>query len=242
MLAGSNIAVLDGVLNPFLDSAGGCCPGAAGRDSGRLRQAGVGLDRFESGLEKSQPRWWAAIGLAVEAELKALGERRGRPKAAGENISQNFGELFGKKNYEVAADKAGFGNKDTYRQAKTVVQNASPELIDASLLEFSEDYAPLAVIQEPKWRVRALLTKLDSDRKHGTDFGNKFVAKVVEIFSGLPKPKDWLAFLHHDLPLLFTANEVQQFALAHKLNKAQTKAVDMLQKAALLSWAGRRPA
>ena len=69
-----------------------------------------------------------AIGLAVEAELKALGERRGRPKAAGEDISQNFGELFGKKNYEVAADKAGFGNAETYRQAKTVVQNASPEL------------------------------------------------------------------------------------------------------------------
>ena len=107
------------------------------------------------------------------------------------------------------------------------------ELVDASLLEFSEDYAPMATIQEPKWRVRALLTKLDSDRRNGTDFfTNKFVGKVVEIFSGLPKPKEWPAFLNHDLPLLFTADEVQQFALEHRLNKAQTKAVDALQKAA----------
>lgn len=107
------------------------------------------------------------------------------------------------------------------------------ELVDASLLEFSEDYAPLSPIQEPKWRVKTLLTKLESDRKHGTDyFGDKFVAKVSEIFSGLPKPKDHQSFERHDLPLLFTANEVQTFALEHRLNKAQTKAVDQLQKAA----------
>ena len=53
--------------------------------------------------------------------------------------------------------------------------------------------------------MRALLTKLDSDRKHGTDFGNKFVAKVGEIFSGLPKPKEWQAFHNHDLPGLTSA-------------------------------------
>jgi hypothetical protein len=78
-----------------------------------------------------------------------------------------------------------------------------------------------------------LLTKLESDRKHGTDyFGHKFMAKVQEIFNGLPKPKDVRSFEGNDLPLLFTANEVQQFALEHKLNKSQTKAVDALQKAA----------
>ena len=108
---------------------------------------------------------------------------------------------------------------------------ALTELVDASLLEFSEEYARLSVIQEPKWRVKTLLMKLDSDDKHGTDFGNKFVPKVIEIFSGLPKPKDWQSFQKHDLPLLFTASEVQQFALDHKLNKAQTKAVNELHKA-----------
>ena len=106
------------------------------------------------------------------------------------------------------------------------------ELVDASLLEFSEEYARLSVIQEPKWRVKTLLMKLESDRKHGTDyFGDKFVAKVAEIFSGLPKPKDHQSFERHDLPLLFTTSEVQQFALDHKLNKAQTKAVNELHKA-----------
>ena len=105
--------------------------------------------------------------------------------------------------------------------------------VDASLLEFSADYAPLSTIQEPKWRVKALLTKLESDRKNSTDFfSHKFMAKVQEIFSGLPKPKDVRSFEGNDLPLLFTASDVQQFALEHRLNKAQTKAIDALQKAA----------
>lgn len=80
-----------------------------------------------------------AIGQAVEAELKAAGERRGRPKQESENqgelveteITQNFAELSGKETIEVAADKAGFGNKETYRQAKAVVDKATPELVDA---------------------------------------------------------------------------------------------------------------
>ena len=74
--------------------------------------------------------------------------------------------------------------------------------------------------------MKALLTKLESDRKHGTDyFGSKFTAKLAEIFSGLPKPKDPISFTTNDLPLLFTASEVQQFALEHRLNKAQTQKV-----------------
>lgn len=110
---------------------------------------------------------------------------------------------------------------------------ALTELVDASLLEFSADYAPLSAIQEPKWRVKALLTKLESDRRHETDyFAHKFMGKVQEIFSGLPKPKDVRSFEGNDLPLLFTASDVQQFALEHRLNKAQTKAIDALQKAA----------
>jgi len=107
---------------------------------------------------------------------------------------------------------------------------ALAELVDATLLEFDQGYAPLATIQEPKWRVRALLTKLDSDRKHGTNLGNKFVAQVVEIFSSLPKPREWQAFHNHDLPLLFTTDQVQQFALEHRLNKSQTRAFSELQK------------
>jgi hypothetical protein len=111
--------------------------------------------------------------------------------------------------------------------------SALSDVVDADLLEFSDEYAPLAPVQEPKWRVRALLMKLAADKAHGTEyFVNNFVNKVEEIFSGLPKPKNWQAFFNHDLPLLFTADEVQQFALDHRLNKSQTKAIDALQKSA----------
>lgn len=47
---------------------------------GRLFMAGCSSERV-------------AIGLAVEAELKAQGERRGRPKTAGEDIPQNFAQF-----------------------------------------------------------------------------------------------------------------------------------------------------
>ena len=56
-----------------------------------------------------------AIGKALEARL---GERRG-----GTN-PQNFGELRGRESAEVAAEKAGFGNPETYRQAKEIRDKA----------------------------------------------------------------------------------------------------------------------
>ncbi len=65
-----------------------------------------------------------AIGEAVEAELKAMGERRGRPKQEGEgqgelvdaDIRRNFDEYPKGRADELAAKKSGFGNKDTYRR------------------------------------------------------------------------------------------------------------------------------
>ena len=74
-----------------------------------------------------------AIGEAVEAELKAMGERRGRPKQEGEgqgelvedDIREIFPEFIGKRTDEIAADKAGFGNRKTYQQAKAVAHHAA---------------------------------------------------------------------------------------------------------------------
>lgn len=63
-----------------------------------------------------------AIGKALEARL---GERRG-----GTN-PQNFGELRGRESAEVAAEKAGFGNPETYRQAKAVTKRGTAELVKA---------------------------------------------------------------------------------------------------------------
>ena len=107
---------------------------------------------------------------------------------------------------------------------------ALAELVDASLLlECGDEYEKLSPLQEPRWRVKMFLMKLESDRKNGTDyFSSKFTAKVKTIFDGLPKPKDWISFATNDLPLLFTNAEVQQFALDQKLNKSQTRAIDGL--------------
>jgi ParB family transcriptional regulator, chromosome partitioning protein len=66
-----------------------------------------------------------AIGRAVE---ESLGERRGRPK---ENV-QNLAQLpAGEKTRDFAAEKSGFGNAESYRQAKAIVEKGTPELIEA---------------------------------------------------------------------------------------------------------------
>ncbi len=46
-------------------------------------------------------------------------------------ISQNFDELSGKRSDDIAAEKAGFGNRQTYRQARKVTEEAIPELVEA---------------------------------------------------------------------------------------------------------------
>jgi len=114
-------------------------PEVAGKETRELAAKKAGFDseatyrRAKSVTEHATPE----LGKAVEAELKEAGERRGRPKQDNEQqnelleISQNFGELSGKKNYEVAAEKAGFNNPETYRQAKSVTEHATPELVEA---------------------------------------------------------------------------------------------------------------
>lgn len=60
-----------------------------------------------------------------------MSERRGGDTSTGEQRNpQNFVECKGKETAEIAAEKAGFGNKETYRQAKKVVDIATPELVE----------------------------------------------------------------------------------------------------------------
>lgn len=84
------------------------------------------VERDENECRKEYtPSERVAIGEAIE---KILGEHRGKPS---KDIPQNFGELKGKETAEVAAKKAGFGNPETYRQAKSVVAKGSVELVEA---------------------------------------------------------------------------------------------------------------
>lgn len=61
-----------------------------------------------------------AIAEAIEA---AMPERRGRSNP------QNVAGLKGAETRAIAAKRAGFGNAETYRQAKKVVEKGTPELL-----------------------------------------------------------------------------------------------------------------
>lgn len=58
-----------------------------------------------------------------------MGERRGRPSA--DNVQDFAPSHDGRKTREIVAEKAGFGNAETYRQAKAVVNCGVDELVKA---------------------------------------------------------------------------------------------------------------
>jgi hypothetical protein len=70
-----------------------------------------------------------AIGKAME---DGIGERRGGLRRKGVK-PQNFGkredQLSGKETRSIAGGVAGFGNHETYRQAKIVVEKGTPDLV-----------------------------------------------------------------------------------------------------------------
>jgi len=86
-----------------------------------------------------------AIGKAVEGEL---GERRGKDNR------QNVDELKGERSDDVAAKKAGFGNRSTHRAAKKVVEKAAEEVVaemDAGKLSVS---AAAVIADQPEGEQR----------------------------------------------------------------------------------------
>lgn len=67
-----------------------------------------------------------AIGRAIEEQINRKGSNQYQKVEV-----QNFAPPDeGKKSREVAAEKAGFGNPETYRQAKHVVDNAPTEITE----------------------------------------------------------------------------------------------------------------
>ena len=98
-------------------------------DPGSLLLAEWAENEFRKELTPSER---VEIGKEVE---KLLGNRRGNPKIrkkpAENPIPQLVGELEGRESAEVAASTAGFDNPETYRQAKKVVANGTPTLVEA---------------------------------------------------------------------------------------------------------------
>jgi phage N-6-adenine-methyltransferase len=70
------------------------------------------------------PSEQVAIAEAMRAEM---GNRQGQRT----ELLQNLAEVAGRTTREIVAAKAGFGNPETYRQAKTVVTKGVPELVEA---------------------------------------------------------------------------------------------------------------
>lgn len=77
-----------------------------------------------------------AIAEAIKAEI---GNRQGQrtdldaekpTEIPDGELRKNFSEV-GKRTEDIAAEKAGFGNRATYRQARTVVEKAEPALVQA---------------------------------------------------------------------------------------------------------------
>ncbi len=75
------------------------------------------------------------IGRTIEAEIgNRQGERTDLGDEAGDDreLPQNLAEVLpGKETRDIAAEKAGFGNRETYRQAAKVVDKGTPELVKA---------------------------------------------------------------------------------------------------------------
>jgi ParB family chromosome partitioning protein len=76
------------------------------------------------------------IGKAIEAELgKRQGQRTDLVNEDQEELVEILPQVHpadsGLKTREIAARKAGFGSDKTYRDAKTVIENAAPELTEA---------------------------------------------------------------------------------------------------------------
>lgn len=65
------------------------------------------------------------MAIAKEVEIE-LGNRQGQRTDL--EPCKNFAGVNEKRTDEIAAEKTGFGNETTYRQAKKVVDEGTPEL------------------------------------------------------------------------------------------------------------------
>lgn len=73
-----------------------------------------------------------AIAAALRDEIKAkTGERRGGNHESKDQKIEQCQELDGKRTAEVVAERAGFGNPETFRQAEKVVLKGHADLVRA---------------------------------------------------------------------------------------------------------------
>lgn len=101
-----------------------------------------------------------AIGRAIE---ESLAGRVGRPSK--EEIVQNFAQLKSEKSRDIAAQRAGFGNGETYRQAKNVVDNGVPELVKKMDDGDVSIFAASTAASFPEEEQREIVSEIDAGEK-----------------------------------------------------------------------------
>ncbi len=101
-----------------------------------------------------------------------------------------------------------------------------------------EDKEYTQIHKPPIERLAWMLMKLDSDYRNETDvFTHKFMCKIEETFSSLPKPIEWRSFFNNDLkPYLKIDDEVKDVAIEKKLKKSQAKALQKVKEKAPLEF------
>jgi N6-adenosine-specific RNA methylase IME4/ParB-like chromosome segregation protein Spo0J len=98
-----------------------------------------------------------AIGMAVEA---AIGNRQGERR---DRLPQEIAEVpKGKETRQEAAEKAGFGNAETYRQAKVILENGAPELVEAVDAGRITISAGAAIATRPSQEQKAIVEHSDN--------------------------------------------------------------------------------
>lgn len=143
----------------------------------------------------------AVLGLDAAMELlsspEEVKEQVKEKLDAGESVTQNEirelkrqNELL-KKQAETAVDDYKRENESLSDQLNLLeVQFEAYKQDEGLRLDDADGYLELG--DDATKRVKVLLTKLDSDRRNGTDFfTHKFMGKVEEIFESLPRKKDW---------------------------------------------------
>jgi hypothetical protein len=127
-----------------------------------------------------------AIARAVEQQI---GNRQGQ--RADKELVQDFAQVGpGRKTRDAAAERAGFGNHETYRQAAKVVESGTPRLIQAMDGGKVSIYAAaLLADAEPDEQNRIL----DFDEKAILQAAKEIrLRKGLDIILGRGETVDWL--------------------------------------------------
>lgn len=95
----------------------------------------------------------------AEAVRTAMPERRGKDNR------RNIPKWKGRDSQQILAERVGFGNPETYRQAKAVVEHATPEVVKAMDSGELSIYAASKVAQQPPAEQKRIVSMPKPDRR-----------------------------------------------------------------------------